>query len=27
VHVDPATGQRTPKDSAMWYRDFLAARK
>ncbi|MBK9739662.1 MAG: beta-glucosidase [Actinobacteria bacterium] len=26
VHVDPATGTRTPKDSAAWYRDFLAAR-
>lgn len=26
VHVDPATGTRTPKDSALWYRDFLAAR-
>ena len=26
VHVDPDTGTRTPKDSALWYRDFLAAR-
>ena len=24
VHVDYATLQRTPKDSALWYRDFLA---
>jgi beta-glucosidase len=23
VHVDYATQQRTPKDSARWYRDFL----
>ncbi len=23
VHVDYATQQRTPKDSALWYRDFL----
>jgi beta-glucosidase len=27
VHVDPATGVRTPKDSALWYRSVLAARK
>ncbi len=26
VRVDPATGTRTPKDSARWYRDVLAAR-
>jgi beta-glucosidase len=26
VHVDYATQTRTPKDSALWYRDFLAAR-
>ena len=26
VHVDYATQQRTPKDSALWYRDFLRAR-
>lgn len=25
VHVDYASGQRTPKDSAWWYRDFIAA--
>jgi beta-glucosidase len=24
VHIDYATQQRTPKDSALWYRDFLA---
>jgi beta-glucosidase len=24
VHVDYATQQRTPKDSALWYRDFIA---
>jgi beta-glucosidase len=24
VHVDYATQRRTPKDSALWYRDFLA---
>jgi beta-glucosidase len=23
VHVDYATQRRTPKDSALWYRDFL----
>jgi beta-glucosidase len=23
VHVDYATQQRTPKDSALWYRDFV----
>jgi beta-glucosidase len=28
IHVDYATGRRTPKDSAHWYRDFItAARK
>ncbi|WP_312516975.1 GH1 family beta-glucosidase [Massilia sp.] len=26
VHVDYATQQRTPKDSALWYREFIAAR-
>ena len=26
VRVDPATGQRTPKDSAHWYRGVLASR-
>ena len=26
VRVDPQTGERTPKDSALWYRDLLAAR-
>jgi beta-glucosidase len=26
VHVDYATQQRTPKDSALWYRDLIAAR-
>ena len=25
IHVDYATQRRTPKDSALWYRDFLAA--
>ena len=25
VHVDYATQRRTPKDSAYWYRDFVAA--
>jgi beta-glucosidase len=25
VHVDYSNGQRTPKDSAHWYRDFIAA--
>lgn len=25
VHVDYATQQRTPKDSALWYREFIAA--
>lgn len=25
VHVDYASGRRTPKDSARWYRDFIAA--
>jgi beta-glucosidase len=25
VHVDYATQQRTPKDSALWYRDFVRA--
>ena len=24
VYVDYATGQRTPKDSAYWYRDLIA---
>lgn len=24
IRVDPATGERTPKDSALWYRDQLA---
>ena len=27
VHVDYASQQRTPKDSALWYRDFLQAQK
>jgi beta-glucosidase len=27
VHVDYATQQRTPKDSAHWYRSFLAAQR
>ena len=27
VHVDYATQARTPKDSALWYRDFLQAQK
>ena len=27
VHVDDATLVRTPKDSALWYRDFLQAQK
>ncbi|VXC34453.1 GH1 family beta-glucosidase [Massilia sp. 9I] len=27
VHVDYATQQRTLKDSALWYREFLAARR
>ena len=27
VHVDYATQQRTPKDSALWYRGFLAEQK
>jgi len=27
VRVDPATGTRTPKDSARWYRDLIAARR
>jgi len=27
VHVDYATQRRTPKDSALWYRDFIAARR
>lgn len=27
VHVDYATQQRTPKDSAHWYRGFIAAQK
>ncbi len=26
VHVDYATGTRTPKDSAAWYRSVIAAR-
>ncbi len=26
VHVDYATQKRTPKDSALWYREFIAAR-
>ncbi len=26
VRVDPETGTRTPKDSARWYRDLIAAR-
>jgi beta-glucosidase len=25
VHVDHGTQRRTPKDSAYWYRDFIAA--
>lgn len=27
VHVDYATLERTPKDSALWYRDFLLAQR
>jgi beta-glucosidase len=27
VHVDYATQQRTPKDSAYWYRDFIALQR
>ncbi|MET0982146.1 MAG: family 1 glycosylhydrolase, partial [Telluria sp.] len=27
VHVDYATQQRTPKASALWYRDFVAAQR
>jgi beta-glucosidase len=27
VHVDYATQQRTPKDSALWYRDFIDAQR
>jgi beta-glucosidase len=27
VHVDYATQQRTPKRSALWYRDLIAARR
>ncbi len=27
VHVDYASQQRTPKDSAHWYRDFIAAQR
>ncbi len=27
VHVDYVTQQRTPKDSALWYRDFLAVQR
>jgi beta-glucosidase len=27
VHVDYATQQRTPKASALWYRDFVAAER
>ncbi|MET0980918.1 MAG: GH1 family beta-glucosidase [Telluria sp.] len=27
VHVDYATQQRTPKASALWYRDFIAAQR
>jgi beta-glucosidase len=27
VHVDYATQQRTLKDSALWYRDFLQVQK
>lgn len=26
IRVDPATGERTPKDSAHWYRELLASR-
>ncbi len=26
IRVDPATGERTPKDSARWYRELLASR-
>ena len=26
VRVDPATGERTPKDSARWYRELLRTR-
>jgi beta-glucosidase len=25
VHVDYPTQRRTPKSSALWYRDFIAA--
>ena len=27
VHVDYDTQQRTPKASALWYRDFVAAQR
>jgi beta-glucosidase len=27
VHVDYATQRRTPKDSALWYRDLLAGNR
>jgi beta-glucosidase len=27
VYVDYATQQRIPKDSALWYRDFLASQR
>ena len=27
VHVDYATQRRTPKRSALWYRDYIAARQ
>jgi hypothetical protein len=26
IRVDPETGERTPKDSARWYRELLASR-
>ena len=27
VHVDDATQKRTPKDSAVWYREFLVQQR
>ena len=27
VHVDVETGERTPKASYAWYRDFIAAQR
>ena len=26
IHVDYQTGKRTPKDSAVWYRDVIASK-